>query len=100
MEGSITMRGAIGEGRRENHDRQPPRATPSIYDENASVFRVLSDGQRQRVHDEAVGSLADPGIQVTTAAGRGVLASAGCHADGDIVRVTNCGRNGATNPRP
>jgi trimethylamine--corrinoid protein Co-methyltransferase len=61
---------------------------PSAQDPGAPTFRVLSDGQRRRIHEAAVAVLEDPGIRITTEAGRGVLADAGAvPSDGGVVRI-------------
>jgi len=61
---------------------------PSIHDADAPSFRVLSDAQRQRIHEAAVGLLADPGVRITTEAARLLLLDGGATlVDDDVVRI-------------
>lgn len=64
-----------------------PGQPPSTQTGDAPVFHVLSEMQRQRIHEASLALLADPGIQVTTEEGRSVLAGAGCDIDGEIARI-------------
>ena len=68
-------------------DSDRPGQPRSAREETAPLFRVLSQGQRERIHDAALTLLVDPGIQVTTEEGRSVLAAAGCDMEGEIARI-------------
>jgi trimethylamine--corrinoid protein Co-methyltransferase len=61
---------------------------PSIHDAGAPSFRVLSDAQRQRIHEAAVELLADPGVRITTPEARALLLDGGAALEGDdVIRI-------------
>jgi len=61
---------------------------PSIHDADAPSFRVLSDLQRQRIHEAAAGLLADPGVRITTREARTLLLDGGATLHGEeVVRI-------------
>ena len=66
----------------------PADHPPSVRDPDAPDFRVLSDAQRQRIHDAALAILDDPGVRITTADARDVLVGAGAvRAGGETIRI-------------
>ena len=50
---------------------------PGTSDPGAPTFRVLSERQRQRIHDAALAVLEDPGVRITTPAAREVAVLTG-----------------------
>ncbi len=61
---------------------------PGTSDPGAPTFRVLSERQRQRIHDAALAVLEDPGVRITTPAAREVLVGAGAiQGEDQTVRI-------------